>query len=82
MNGRFAMPIDVGPRDGFQSIGPIIPTAMKIALLRFPTAQHWSLTEVARRAAALPGALAWGRVREALTAQLCRTPAAREAPSA
>src|ERR1700730_13747732 len=34
MNGRFATLIDVGPRDGLQSIGRIIATAMKIALLR------------------------------------------------
>lgn len=26
--------VDVGPRDGFQSIGPIIPTAQKIAILQ------------------------------------------------
>ena len=33
MYERFATLIDVGPRDGFQSIGPIIPTAIKIELL-------------------------------------------------
>jgi hydroxymethylglutaryl-CoA lyase len=34
MNERFATLIDVGPRDGFQSIGTIIPTAEKISLLQ------------------------------------------------
>lgn len=34
MNRQFATLIDVGPRDGFQSIGPIIPTATKISLLQ------------------------------------------------
>src|SRR6266404_236452 len=34
MNERLATLIDVGPRDGFQSIGTIIPTATKISLLQ------------------------------------------------
>jgi hydroxymethylglutaryl-CoA lyase len=34
MNERFATLVEVGPRDGFQSIGTIIPTATKISLLQ------------------------------------------------
>jgi hydroxymethylglutaryl-CoA lyase len=34
MNARFVTLVDVGPRDGFQSIETIIPTATKISLLQ------------------------------------------------
>lgn len=34
MSARSVTLVDVGPRDGFQSIGPVIPTAQKIQILR------------------------------------------------
>lgn len=34
MSGAHVQIVEVGPRDGFQSVGPIIPTSVKIATIR------------------------------------------------
>ena len=34
MAGEAVTLVEVGPRDGFQSVGPFIPTARKIELIR------------------------------------------------